>query len=90
MSYDINEFPSVNGKVSGCIEHTRRALQRYIADESVLAHLTDVLTEALKANEKAFAIVQAHRYPLIANDLLEIHGSKYGYIPVACHNTLAT
>lgn len=82
MSYDINEFPSVNGKVSGCIEHTRRALQRYIADESVLAHLTDVLTEALKANEKAFAIVQAHRYGEF------IPYNKNG--AVACHNTLAT
>jgi len=90
MSYDINEFPALNGHVAGSIRHVLDSLHRHITDERVLHHFRQVLSSAIKANEQAFGIVQAHRYPEIAEDLLKIHCSKYGYIPVDCHNTLAT
>ena len=81
MSYDINEFSSINGTVSGCIEHVRRALQDHVTDERVRGHLLNVLSDALGLNERAFKVVQAFRFgePIAYN--------KNG--AVACHNTLA-
>jgi len=82
MSYDINEFPGLNGQVTGCIKHVHDALQRHITDERVRGHLLNVLSDALGLNERAFAVVQAHRYGEF------IPYNKNG--AVACHNTLAT
>jgi hypothetical protein len=87
MSYDIDEFPSLNGHVTGAIKHVHDSLHRYITDELALAHFKRVLSGAMEANDQAFGIVQAHRYPTIAEDLLRIHCGKNG--EVACHNTLA-
>jgi len=82
MSYSIHEFPGLNGQVTGCIKHVHDALQRHITDDRVREHLINVLSDALQANERVFAVVQAHRYGEF------IPYNKNG--AVACHNTLAT
>ena len=73
MTRDIEDFPLINGSIKGQLAHLRSIISIFVSNETARNHMFRTINEISRLNEHTYGIVQAHRYPTIAKDLLEIH-----------------
>ena len=73
MTRDIEDFPLINGSIKGQLAHLRSIISIFVSNETARNHMFRTINEISRLNEHTYGIVQAHRYPEIAKDLLEIH-----------------
>ena len=73
MTRDIEDFPLINGSIKGHLAHLRSLVSVWVSEETTRKHMFRTINEISRLNEHTYGIVQAHRYPTIAKDLLEIH-----------------